>query len=922
MLILFLVYIFYPSGSAESESDEIQKVSIDFLDVDPSVADSLIPKLSDQELILQHIIWRIPSDSNFNVSNLLGGGFIFDDEFGSIKKQMASLDSSNSIRPYYFLNPNRKFLFSSTSLNQELLNNSSKKVLQKYLAELERAVQDLRLSGFILPFNNQEFNLNIKALKKEQPNYLEIYKQLIESNRNQMAFTGFNCEGDLYADSSYFYNQFKTYSNLGLPLVISNADSIKKKGNYREHLKSLAFNGLVGVSTSNHEQLNELISNGADFIVLDYNPELYKKIVEEIEVLGIKKENLSTSIKRNLLAKTWMRHGISQVDTLAAIDSTQKDLSKQELISLNYAIVSNSNVLINNKMLPLANLKKSFDVYTSEKNSRFLRTLNTYTGNNSVKFKYENHQFLGKLKSAKKKTILLLENINLDTCSTDLNKAILDASSNQNVITVVIGNSSNLIKLNQAENLIYISNFTDKSQYLLAKQLCGVSSFTGNLAFYHENLGKKSGSKLKRIRIGQGRPEEVGLNSDTLSQIDYLVKRAISGRAFPGCQVLVMKNGQIVYDKNFGYQTYDRVNKIDDNDVYDIASLTKVVSTTMAAMKLYEMKAFGLTDSLYRYLPEDTLKDHLRRKSSIRNIRFDELLIHKSGLPAGAPIIQYLDYIDRQKEIGRYDRYYCDEKDDTIFCVEIAKGYYLDGSYIDSMWLKMNSLFLNKSKPYKYSDVNMNLLYRMFKSIISNKNIVKQPRNSQYDVFTRFVDSVYYQPLKMKRTSYLPRERIDTLDIVPSENDKWWRKQILRGYVHDPNAALYGGIAGNAGIFSNTKDLAILFQMLLDGGVYDGTRYLKSKTIELFTQTYDGSHRGLGFNKQTATKKEFGISPSAPVALFGHTGFTGTCAWADPENDILLIFLSNRVYPKVNKRIYKFGVRKNIHDYIYRAMIK
>lgn len=911
-----------PESETPSEESEIQKVSIDFLDVDPALADSLISKLDDQQIIKQHIIWEIPADSNFDFSNIEGGGFIIDANLTQLNQIKPKLDSANKIKPYFFLNPTGKIIGDQENLSQELLSLQSKKTLKRFQNVISRVNQSKKLTGVVLPFSESEFKLDIGALKEEKPAFIESYIELLKTNREKLNLFALSVGNILKLDSSYFRKRLSQFTKQGLPIIILEEDSIQQVNDLRELLKQYEFNGLIGVRTKDQNKIESYIKKGADFTVIKYHPNIYNEIETKASLDGINKEEFSYSIKRNLLAKTWMRNGLLSRDSLIQQDTLIQKVSKNELKSLHYNIIQESIVLVNNKILPISNTKKSIDVYTTGDVSRFLRTLKKYIGYSPVKFKYADVKLLSKIKSTQKKTVLLLENIKLDTCSKELQKTIIESAKNKNVITVNVGNPSNLILLYEADNLIYLSQFSDYDQYTLAKQIGGVYSFKGKLAWNHKELGKHAGERVNRIRLGRGIPEEVGLNSDTLSQINFLVNRAMNGRAFPGCQVMVIKDGQIVYDKNFGHQTYRRENAINDNDVYDIASLTKVVSTTMAAMKLYEMKHYGLQDSLYNYLPEDTLKDHLRRKSSIRNIRFDELLVHKSGLPAGAPIIQYLDYVDRQKEIGRYDRYYCDEKDDTIFCVEIAKGYYLDGSYQDSMWLRLNSIYLNKKKPYKYSDVNMNLLYRLFKSIIQKKNLVRERPNSSYDQYARFVDSCFYRPLEMKKTGYLPRRRLDTMDIVPTEVDKWWRNQELRGYVHDPNAALYGGIAGNAGIFSNKSDLAILFQMLLDGGTYDGKRYLKESTVELFTNAYEGSHRGLGFNKQTRDKDEFGISKKAPVSLFGHTGFTGTCVWADPSNDIIFIFLSNRVYPKVNKRIYKFGVRKNIHDFIYRSLME
>lgn len=413
----------------------------------------------------------------------------------------------------------------------------------------------------------------------------------------------------------------------------------------------------------------------------------------------------------------------------------------------------------------------------------------------------------------------------------------------------------------------------------------------------------------------------VGLNPDTLRQIDYLLKRALNGRAFPGCEVLIAKEGNIVYQKYFGKSEYKASPQIDNNDVYDIASMTKVVATTMVGMKLYEDGHFKLDDPIKNYLPDTIVKYLPYKNHTIANITFRELLIHKSGLPSGGPIINYLDYIKRKK-VARFDAYYCDQKDDSAFTVQIADGMYMEKEYQDSMWIKLNSMFLNPAKPYKYSDVNMNLLYRLFKSIIEEKKLVrKNSRDTLFNGFSQYLNENVYNKLEMNNTMYLPRRFKKLEDIVPTEKDNFWRKQLVHGYVHDPSAALLGGVAGNAGIFSNVYDLAILFQMLEQGGKYKGVQIFSPETIQLFVSRQENSHRGLGFNKPSITGSTFGVCDEASSKTYGHTGFTGTCVWVDPEKDLVYIFLSNRVYPKVNKRIYQYGVRKGIHNIIYKSML-
>ena len=221
-------------------------------------------------------------------------------------------------------------------------------------------------------------------------------------------------------------------------------------------------------------------------------------------------------------------------------------------------------------------------------------------------------------------------------------------------------------------------------------------------------------------------------------------------------------------------------------------------------MKMYDEGLYKISDSLKDHLP-DSLTETLGYKSRMSNTTFKELFTHTSGLPSGLPIYKFIAYVD--SVIGKFDRYYCDESD-GYYCVEVAKDFYLDSTYLDSMWISMNRIWPGEKK-YKYSDANMNMLYQLFRSKLKEVS------------FDRYMANQFYSPLKLRTTGYLPLQYLDTLihPITPTEFDTFWRYQLLKGHVHDPNAALYGGVAGNAGIFSNANDLGVLFQMVMNKGV-------------------------------------------------------------------------------------------------------
>ena len=480
-------------------------------------------------------------------------------------------------------------------------------------------------------------------------------------------------------------------------------------------------------------------------------------------------------------------------------------------------------------------------------------------------------------------------------------------------------NPAHFNSLSQTSNLFFYPNFRNFDYEILAQQ------FTSRISMSGDFVGKDTvvkGLNIEKKLLARADPNFCGIDADTLARISWNVNSVIGAKATPGCQVLVAKDGCIIYDRCFGTHTYGGTKPVTETSMYDLASLTKVVATTMVGMKLYEMNAYELNDSLQKYLP-DSLRLHLRFPSTIRNLTFQGLFTHCTGMPAGFPIIKYMRYTT--PEIGRYDKYFCD-RPDSVYTTEVAENYYLERVYQDSMWLKLNQIFLNPDKSYHYSDVNMNTLYFIFKSIIQKSpdkygftQTKKQLKDK--DLFVEFLYNSFYTPLGMTHTCYKPLKKFSRDIIVPTENENFWRKQLLWGHVHDPNAALHGGVAGNAGIFSTSNDLAVLCQMLLNKGIYNGKRYLNAETVDKFTARQENCFRGLGFNKPSFGSVSFGMSPDASLSTYGHTGFTGTCFWVDPEHGLIYIYLSNAVHPEVSNKDRENGIRKRLHQVIYDGMM-
>jgi beta-N-acetylhexosaminidase len=385
-----------------------------------------------------------------------------------------------------------------------------------------------------------------------------------------------------------------------------------------------------------------------------------------------------------------------------------------------------------------------------------------------------------------------------------------------------------------------------------------------------------------------------GLNTNKFKEIDRIAQSVVDDRAAPGCRVLVLKNGEAVYDKSFGYHTYERKERVKPNDLYDLASITKVAATTLAIMKLYEDKKILLDDKLSKHLA-------WLRNSNKENITIRQVLMHESGLPAWVPFYK--------ESMVDYDNVYS-HYEDSLKCLEIAQDMFILPEYRFQIYEKIRSLPLN-AKKYVYSDLGMIIL----------KELVEQVSKEPFDYY---LTETFYKPMGLQNMTFNPLTCMDKSCIIPTQNDQLFRKQLVHGYVHDPGAAMLGGISGHAGLFASAYDLAAIGQMLLNNGTYNGHRFFDLATIVYFTsKQHYHNRRGLGWDKPELTGKISPASQKASPKCFGHTGFTGTAFWVDPEHQLVYVFLSNRIYPdEENRKLISGNYRTRIMDVIYEAMGK
>lgn len=481
--------------------------------------------------------------------------------------------------------------------------------------------------------------------------------------------------------------------------------------------------------------------------------------------------------------------------------------------------------------------------------------------------------------------------------------------------------------IQKARAVVMAYEGTPLAQQYAAQALFGGIAVRGKLPVSIPSLYPAgTGIATEKTRLGYHAPEEVGLNPERLEVIASIVEEGLEQKAYPGCQVLVAKGGMVVYDRSFGYFDYDRKQAVDENSVYDLASSSKAAGTLLAVMKAYDEKKFTLNNKISDFIPE--LKD-----SDKKNLTVKELLYHQSGL---TPTINfYLKAIDKESYKGslysnvknpahpvRFDAKTYVRNDFTFlpglvsdkkkpgFTTEVARDLYLHDSFKDTIIREIKDSRLGVRGKYKYSCINFILLKMMV------ERQMRQPMD-------RLLHDMFFSRLGAWRTGYNPLHILDTVQVVPTEYDGFIRRQLLRGYVHDEAAAFQGGVSGNAGLFSNAGDLAKVLQLYLNQGRYGGEDYLSPETSRLFTQSKSPTcRRGLGFDKPASGGgKSSPCGNLAPASVYGHTGFTGTCFWVDPDNDLLYIFLSNRVNPtRANSKLSALDIRSRIQDAIYKAI--
>lgn len=633
------------------------------------------------------------------------------------------------------------------------------------------------------------------------------------------------------------------------------------------------------------------------------------KILAAIEAGEITEERLAHSVKKILYAKYKVGlHAYKPVATknlVADLNTLQDDIVYSKAIESALTITKNSN-----QILPVNNLDTKKIAYVSlgdAKGADFLRQMRKYANVTQVAIKDTadikklaafNYVIVGFHRSnenpwksyafsAKEK--MLLASIAKEK------EVVLDLFVRPYaMLDVGTANIEGIIHSYQNSPLAQ-----EKSAQLIFGAIQSVGKLPVSLGASRAGSGFESGT-LRRLQYGI--PEEVGINSDTLNKkIDSLMKIGLRQAMMPGAQVLVARHGKVIYEKAFGYHTYNKKRKVRLEDVYDVASMTKILATLPMLMELHSQGSLDLNANLGSLIP--VLKGTNKSKITVK-----KALSHYGQFKAWIPFyMKTLDSITNKPDPKYYRKTYSD-----AFNIKVIDGMYLRSDYQDSIISIIGESELRDRLNYKYSD----LPYYLMKKYLE-------------DYYGKNLDKIttqrLYSAMGATRTGYKPLNKFKKGDIVPSENDTYWRNQRIQGYVHDMGAAMQSNIGGHAGLFSNANDVAKLMQMYMQDGYYGGKRYISKETVDTFnTCNYcpQNVRRGVGFDKPQLS----GSGPTCgcvPMSSFGHSGFTGTYTWADPENGLVYVFLSNRTFPTMdNRKLIKSGLRTEIQAALYKSIIE
>lgn len=709
---------------------------------------------------------------------------------------------------------------------------------------------------------------------------------------------------------------------LAIDSVLNTPTSLSKKAVTNLLKNKMAFDGLVITDALNMKGLDNVLPPGKlevaafqagnDLLLFSKDvPSAIKKMRKAMRKRTIKREDLEASVRKILMAK--YKVGLANYRP-ANSDNLRLKLFQTESSALQYKLYQSALTVVKNEneLLPfhIIDTTSFASLSLNDLAPGFHQALSEYANfkafNNLTKIstqrlinQLKNYEVVvigvfGMNNSSQKKYGIKKENLKLIETISEYSKVIIN----------IFGNPYSLAEFEKFDQILCAYENNAYTQSLIPQALFGAINVNGTLPVSTgNNLIDGKGITFTNIqRLGFSTPEMVGMDSQILNKIDLIAKEAIEGMATPGCQVLVARHGKVLFDKSYGYHTYDSLQAVTPESIYDIASITKVAASLQAITFMEERGLIDLNKKISYYLTD--LKGSNKEDMTIRDI-----LTHQAGL------WPYLPFWKQTMNSKEYLPEYYNHKPESEFPYFVSEGLYSSKSIRESIWnWVIDSKVRDKEEDipysYKYSDMGYYMMHRLAEQVLN------QPIED-------FLAQNIYEPLGLTTLGYNPLNRFSKNRIAPTENDSTFRMSQVWGTVHDQGSALFGGVAGHAGLFSNSRDLAILFQMHLQGGAYGGQEYFKQHTLDKFTlQQFDNyNRRGVGWDKPLAGAWYGPTSEYASNSTFGHTGFTGTAVWVDPSFDLVFVFLSNRIYPDANNRkLIQYNIRTRIQDLIYQSI--
>ena len=737
---------------------------------------------------------------------------------------------------------------------------------------------------------------------------------------------------DLYPFKMLINNKLKAImvAHLFIPAYDStkNTPTTLSKTVVTELLKEkLGFKGLVitdalemkGVTDNNKPGEIEVkaLMAGNDILLLPQDVPVAIDAIKKAMKKGLTTEKqINETCKKILAAKKWA--GLNNYKPVK-IKDIYNDINRYNGKQIQKKLYETSVTLLknNNDLIPL----KRFDTLKMAVLSIGTNNINNFQRQLCNYAKFDNYNISKNPTTQEKDTILsklqkynlIIIGIHNTNNSPKKNFGITQQTidiinsikTKQKIVLDIFANPYSLSMLKHTKNiesLIISYQDNETSEIASAKMIMGIIPAKGKLPVtgsveFPVNSGLKT---VKKKGIDYSILKKINISPKILYKIDSIALNGINEKAYPGCQILAAKDGKIFYQKTFGYHTYENIIPVKNNDIYDLASLTKVVATTLAIMKLYDQGKIDINAQLGKYLPclAGTNKEHIIIK---------DIMTHQARLESWIPF-----YENTIVNCKLNDSVYSKSKS-SLFPYRVADSIYIRKDYPDTIISKIIKTHLYKKTKYKYSDMGFYLLMKVVESISG-------------ETLDNYVKNNFYKPMALNTICYEPRKYFPLSRIVPTENDIIFRHQLIHGDVHDPGAAMMGGVCGHAGLFSDAYDLAMLMQMLLQNGTYKGHRYINEATVKMFTKYQfpeNDNRRGLGFDKPIIKGEGGPACKSASENSFGHSGFTGTYIWADPDENLVFIFLSNRVYPDAsNRKLLTMSTRTNIHQVIYNSIVE